>query len=114
MSKTMLSGRREEVNSFSTTRPKDSIFIGGKMPKGRGYVRMQLPNHPYCNCDGYIFEHRVVVEKHMGRYLTPKEKVHHKNGIRNDNRIENLEIVKSTPHYGKIECPYCNKEFLIQ
>jgi len=55
------------------------------------------PEHPRNN-SYYIFEHILIIEKYLGRYLFKNEVVHHKNGIRNDNRIENLEIKTKSQH----------------
>ena len=79
-----------------------------------GYILRKCPGHPFAYKYGeYVPEHRLVMEDYLGRYLYPKEQIHHKNGIRNDNRIENLQIV-GYPHFGKISCPFCQKTFLIR
>lgn len=62
-----------------------------------GYIEIYKPEHPNSRLDGVIFEHVFVMSTHLERALTKSEKVHHKNGVRHDNRIENLEIW-STSH----------------
>lgn len=66
-----------------------------------GYVLLYLPDHPNCSKYGQYAEHRLVMEQMIGRYLTKGENVHHKNGIRNDNRPENLELWSSRQPKGQ-------------
>jgi hypothetical protein len=71
---------------------------GGKIYDPHGYILVRRPNHPYAKINGYIFEHRLVMEKHLGRYLTQEEVVHHNNHVRDDNRIENLQLINRSEH----------------
>jgi len=73
---------------------------GGRVKHGAGYIRIYAPHHPSKAKmgSGYVYEHRLVMEKHIERYLKPWERVHHLNGIPDDNRIENLELL---PNQGK-------------
>lgn len=64
-----------------------------KILKKRYYL-IFIPEHPSSDSKGYCFEHRIVVEKFIGRFLTNNEIIHHINGNRADNRIENLMLFK--------------------
>ena len=93
----------------------------GKRPanyKGRqvtvdGYVTIHSPDHPFGGVKGYVFEHRLVLEAHLrevepsspylvasgaGLYLSPEVEVHHANGVKDDNRVENLEPMSKAEH----------------
>jgi len=64
----------------------------GGTHKSNGYVLLYKPKHPNANALGRVFEHRLVMERMIGRYLNKHDNVHHKNGVRSDNRPENLEL----------------------
>jgi hypothetical protein len=59
---------------------------------GHGYIRVWIPDETEPGRGRHVMQHRLVMEQHLGRKLFPNENVHHKNGIRDDNRIENLEL----------------------
>ena len=93
---------------------KHPSWNGGRNVIRNGYIEIYAPEHPAARGGVYVREHRLVMEKHLGRYLLPSEQVHHKNGIKDDNRLENLELMTKDLHLGKVVCPHCKKEFLIR
>lgn len=64
-----------------------------------GRVLIYCPNHPNPNyCNTHVFRYRLVMEEHLGRYLDKNEIVHHTNGIVDDDRVENLQIMTQSEH----------------
>ncbi len=75
--------------------------VGGECyRKGDGYITVYLPDHPNANKRGYLGEHTLVMSKIIHRPLFPNESVHHKNGVKDDNRPENLELWTKPPRNG--------------
>lgn len=66
-----------------------------------GYINVYEPEHPNAAGNGFVLEHRKVMSDYLGRALLPNETVHHLNGDRTDNRIENLELWSSAQPSGQ-------------
>ena len=73
---------------------KNHHWKGGRTKHHSGYVMIFEPCHPRASTGSgkYVFEHILVMERLLGRFLLPDETVHHRNGVRHDNRASNLEL----------------------
>lgn len=96
------------------TGEKSSSWKGGRFTDKRdGYVHVYAPDHPSSvhnskGGGGYVLEHRLILEQSIGRYLESDEDVNHINGAKDDNRLENLMLVRHNAHYALLECPSCH------
>jgi hypothetical protein len=101
--------RRSKIGAYimSQRKGKNNPRWKGGRYKSNGYIHILI--------DGiYRLEHRYLIENYLGRELKGYEHIHHLNGIKDDNRLENLKIVINKNHYGEIRCPKCEYEFLIK
>lgn len=84
------------------SRENSTSWKGGRQDNGDGYILVKLqPDdvfRPMADKRGYILEHRLVMARSLNRPLQPWEIVHHKNGIRDDNRIQNLRLTVRGSH----------------
>ena len=91
--------KKENQFTHSANNP---CWRGGRR-YANGYISILLGKEdffsPTADLRGYIKEHRLVMARHLGRNLHSFEIIHHKNGIRDDNRLENLELTTSGAHH---------------
>ena len=96
----------ETRKKISETIKRSGMFKGEKHPQwkggckydGFGYILIWKPNHPRVTKSGYVKRSHLVAEKELGRYLYPDEITHHKNGIKDDDRPEKIEVTTQSKH----------------
>lgn len=81
-----------------TQRAERWNWKGGRT-RNYGYTLVYMPDHPQARSDGYVLEHRLIMERKLGRLLNANEDVHHINGVKNDNREENLIVLTKADHH---------------
>ena len=87
----------KEAIKASARRGLDSHRWRGGEYYSKGRVMKYFPDHPNAN-KKHVLRSRLVMEQHLGRYLTSEELVHHINEIIDDDRIENLQVVSPKQH----------------
>ena len=98
------------------SRENNGRWKGGRFKHGSGYIMVKAWSHPHRNNQNYVWEHRLIMEKKLGRYLKPEEQIHHINEIKDDNRIENLKLFANRSEHTKHHhpkqtiCKKCSKK----
>mgnify|MGYP001575280074 CR=1 FL=1 len=107
-----------------TSMERNGSWKGGRILRGE-YISIKIPDHPNADSQGYVKEHRLVMEKHLGRILLESEVVHHINSDRQDNKIENLMLYSNhsihmidhnagkESHKVILVCDLCGSEKLV-
>ncbi|SMB97718.1 Homeodomain-like domain-containing protein [Thermanaeromonas toyohensis ToBE] len=88
-------------------RERNPQWKGGRSRKD-GYIVVNVPNSKR-----YLPEHRIIIEQHLGRKLQSDEIVHHVNERRDDNRLENLVVIKRADHMRLHQTKYSKADLLI-
>ena len=96
-------GKKQSVESNikrseSLSGQKNHRWSGGIYHHSRGYILHLKKGHPFADKYGYVMAHRLIMEERIGRYLLKGEVVHHINGIKDDNRFENLKLMTLPEH----------------
>lgn len=109
---------RKFVHGHNGKQELNGKWKGGKIIR-KGYVMIKKPDHPFCDSQGYIYEHRLIMEEFLGRYLDPKEVVHHKDKNKLNNSINNLQLFSNNSDHISYElridiskrfCLLCNSK----
>lgn len=85
---------------------------GGKSKNSNGYILIRKPEHPRCLNNGYVYEHVLNMEKKLERPIVDEEQVHHINGIRDDNDIDNLHLFPNNSEHVKYH--YMLRQIVIE
>jgi hypothetical protein len=99
----------ENNPNFGNRGSKNPMWKSDEKISTYGYKLIRQPNHPFCNCDEFVFEHRLVAEKYLLndentveidgiKYLSPFYEVHHIDGNRLNNSPENLMVLTKSEH----------------
>lgn len=99
----------ENNHQYGLRKELNASWKGGKRVSSYGYYLIYMPEHPFCNGDGCVFEHRLVAEKYLlndensvivngKRYLSPEYAVHHIDENRLNNDVSNLKVMLKGEH----------------
>lgn len=81
---------------------RNHFWNGGRIVDKHGYILAKTPGHPYVNHQGYVREHRLVMEQKLGRYLEPGEVVDHIDGNTSNNDPSNLRLFASNAEHLRV------------
>lgn len=94
----VISGRKTRFKKGSTPHNKVGFSFQKSRKDGNTYKLIYKPEHPFSTKKGYVREHRLVMEEHLGRTLEKDEVVHHINGDTLDNSLDNLQLMTFVEH----------------
>lgn len=78
--------------------PRKPPVQGTRRKNKTGYIEVYMPSHPMAKWGGWMLEHRLIMSQHLGRTLLGTETVHHIDGVRDNNRVENLRLASPADH----------------
>ncbi len=90
-----LSGKNNAMYGVHKFGKDSPHWQGGEIRNSQGYIFIKFLNHPFKDYKGYVRRSRLIMEKHLSRYLKTSEIVHHINKVKDDDRIENLMLFSS-------------------